>query len=47
LKIDTKDLNGRKKAENHRSIAIDRYSGFFTEIVNRYKNINEELTTDI
>lgn len=44
------DLNGRtKKAENHRSIKkqLDRYSNFFTEIVNRYKNINEELTIDI
>ena len=44
------DLNGRtQKAENHRSIKkqLDRYSGFFTEIVNRYKNINEELTTDV
>lgn len=44
------DLNGRtKRAEIHRSIKkqLDQYSGFFTEIVNRYKNINEELTTDI
>lgn len=44
------DLNGRtKKAEVHRSIKkqLDRYSGFFTEMVNRYKNINEELTIDI
>ena len=44
------DLNGRtQKAENHRSIKkqLDRYSGFFTEIVNRYKNINEDLTLDI
>lgn len=44
------DSNGRtKKSENHRSIKkqLDRYSSFFTEIVNRYKNINEELTTDI
>jgi len=44
------DLNGRtKRAENHRSIKkqLDRYSSFFTEIVNRYKNINEELTTDV
>ena len=44
------DLNGRtKKAENHRSIKkqLDRYSSFFTEIVNRYKNINEDLTLDI
>ena len=44
------DLNGRtKKSENHRSIKkqLDRYSSFFTEIVNRFKNINEELTTDI
>lgn len=44
------DLHGRtKKAENHRSIKkqLDRYSNFFTEIVNRYKNINEELTIDI
>ncbi|WP_392436496.1 hypothetical protein ACF3N7_05570 [Cruoricaptor ignavus] len=42
------DLNGRtKRAENHRSIKkqLDRCSGLFTEIVNRYKNINEELTT--
>lgn len=41
------DLNGRtKKAENHRSIKqqLDRYSSFFTQLVNRYKNINEELT---
>lgn len=44
------DLNGRtKRAENHRSIKkqIDRYSNFFTEIVNRYKNINEEFTLEI
>lgn len=44
------DLNGRtSKAENHRSIKkqLDRYSSFFVEIVNRYKNINEELTIDI
>lgn len=44
------DLNGRtKRAEIHRSIKmqLDRYSSFFTEIVNRYKNINEELTVDI
>lgn len=44
------DLNGRtKRAEIHRSIKkqLDRYSGFFSEIVNRYKNINEELTLNI
>ena len=44
------DLNGRtKRAEIHRSVKmqLDRYSSFFTEIVNRYKNINEELTVDI
>ncbi|WP_445432316.1 tyrosine-type recombinase/integrase [Chryseobacterium indoltheticum] len=44
------DLNGRtNRAEIHRSIKVqlDRYSSFFTEIVNRYKNINEELTVDI
>ena len=44
------DLNGRtRRAENHRSIKkqLDRYSGFFTEIVNRYKNINEELTLNL
>ncbi len=44
------DLNGRtKKAENHRSIKmqLDRYSSFFIEIVNRYKNINEELSVSI
>ena len=44
------DLNGRtKKAEVHRSIKkqLDRYSSFFTEIVNRYKNINEELSITI
>ncbi|SHK34318.1 phage integrase SAM-like domain-containing protein [Epilithonimonas mollis] len=44
------DLNGRtKRTEIHRSIKmqLDRYSSFFTEIVNRYKNINEELTVDI
>ncbi|MBT2623772.1 tyrosine-type recombinase/integrase [Chryseobacterium sp. ISL-6] len=44
------DINGRtKRAENHRSIKrqLDRYIGFFTEIVNRYKNIDEELTIDI
>jgi hypothetical protein len=44
------NINGRtKKAEHHRSIKnqLDRYSSFFIEIVNRYKNINEELTTDI
>ncbi|WP_312769885.1 tyrosine-type recombinase/integrase [Epilithonimonas sp.] len=44
------DLNGRtKRAEIHRSLKmqLDRYSSFFTEIVNRYKNINEELTVDI
>lgn len=43
------DLNGRtKRAEIHRSVKmqLDRYSSFFTEIVNRYKNINEELTVD-
>lgn len=43
------DLNGRTaKAENHRTIKkqLDRYSSFFYEIVNRYKNINEELTSD-
>lgn len=44
------DLNGRtKNAEIHRSVKmqLDRYSSFFTEIVNRYKNINEELTVNI
>ena len=44
------DLNGRtKRAENHRSIKkqLDRYSSFFTEIVNRYKNIREDLTLEI
>lgn len=44
------DINGRtKRAENHRSIKkqLDRYVGFFTEIVNRYKNIGEELTIDV
>ena len=44
------DLNGRtKRAENHRSIKkqLDRYSSFFTEIVNRYKNINEDLNVEI
>lgn len=44
------DLNGRTKtAENHRSMKmqLDRYSSFFTEIVNRYKNINEELTVNL
>lgn len=44
------DLNGRtQRAVNHRSIKkqLDRSSGFFTEIVNRYKNIDEELTIDI
>lgn len=44
------DLNGRtKKSENHRSIKkqLDRYSSFFTEVVNRYKNINEELSVGI
>lgn len=44
------DLNGRtKKAENHRTIKmqLDRYSSFFIEIVNRYKNINEELSINI
>jgi hypothetical protein len=44
------DLNGRsKRAEIHRSLKmqLDRYSSFFTEIVNRYKNISEELTVDI
>ncbi|KQT20290.1 integrase [Chryseobacterium sp. Leaf404] len=44
------DLNGRtKRAEIHRSVKmqLDRYSSFFTEIVNRYKNINEELTVDV
>lgn len=44
------DLNGRtQRAVNHRSIKkqLDRYCGFFTEIVNRYKNIDEELTIDI
>ncbi|UTX48925.1 tyrosine-type recombinase/integrase [Chryseobacterium sp. MA9] len=44
------DLNGRtKRAENHRSIKrqLNRYTTFFLEIVNRYKNIGEELTVDI
>jgi integrase len=44
------DINGRtKRAENHRGIKkqLDRYIGYFTEIVNRYKNIGEHLTTDI
>lgn len=44
------DLNGRtKRAENHRSIKkqLDRHSNFFSEVVNRYKNINEELTVDV
>lgn len=44
------DLNGRTtKAENHRTTKkqLDRYSSYFTEVVNRYKNINEELTIDI
>ncbi|UCA60236.1 site-specific integrase [Chryseobacterium rhizoplanae] len=44
------DLNGRtKRAENHRSIKrqLDRYTTFFLEIVNRYKNIGEELTVDV
>ncbi|KFC23257.1 site-specific integrase [Epilithonimonas lactis] len=44
------DINGRtKRAEIHRSVKmqLNRYSSFFTEIVNRYKNINEELTVDI
>ena len=44
------DLNGRTtKAENHRTIRkqLDRYSSYFVEIVNRYKNINEELTIDV
>ncbi len=44
------DINGRtKRAENHRGIKkqLDRYIGYFTEIVNRYKNIGEQLTTDI
>jgi len=44
------DLNGRTaRAENHRSVKkqLDRYSSFFLEIVNRYKNISEELTIDI
>ncbi|UOE40311.1 hypothetical protein MTP09_10355 [Chryseobacterium suipulveris] len=43
------DLNGRTaKSDNHRTIKkqLDRYSSTFTEIVNRYKNINEQLTTD-
>ncbi|MBS9767729.1 MAG: tyrosine-type recombinase/integrase [Flavobacteriaceae bacterium] len=44
------DLKGRtKKSENHRVISnqLNRYSTFFLEIVNRYKNIGEELTIDI
>lgn len=44
------DINGRtKRAENHRSIKkqLDRYVCFFTESVNRYKNIGEELTIDV
>ncbi|SFI55311.1 tyrosine-type recombinase/integrase [Halpernia frigidisoli] len=44
------DLNGRtKRSENHRSIKkqLDRYSSFFTEIVNRYKNINEDINVEI
>ena len=44
------DLNGRtKRAENHRSIKkqLDRYSSLFSELVNRYKNMNEELNINI
>ena len=44
------DLNGRtKRAENHRSIKkqLDRYSSLFAELVNRYKNMNEELNINI
>ncbi|MDO5655776.1 MAG: tyrosine-type recombinase/integrase [Flavobacteriaceae bacterium] len=44
------DLKGRtKKAENHRTInkQLNRYSDYFQEIVNRYKNVGEELTIDI
>ncbi len=44
------DLKGRtSRGENHRAIKkqMDRYSSFFLEIVNRYKNIGEELTVNI
>jgi len=42
-------LTGRNSvAEKHRSIKkqIDRYPNFFTEIINRYKNSNDEITID-
>jgi integrase len=34
-----------KNAEDHRTIKkqLDRYSNFFTEIINRYKNSNQEI----
>lgn len=44
------DLNGRtKRGDNHRSLKVqlDRYSSFFIEIVNRYKNFNEERTVNL
>ncbi len=42
-----KNLNGRgKDAEQNKAIKnqLNRYSGYFDEVVNRYKNIGEELT---
>lgn len=44
------NLNGRNKlAEKHRTInrQLNRYSDFFQQVVNQYKNIGEELTIDI
>jgi len=38
-----------KQAENHRTIKkqLDRYSIFFTELINRYKNSNQDIEIDI
>jgi len=44
------NLTGRSKdAEIQRTVKkqIDRYSNFFTEIINRYKNSNQEIDIDI
>jgi site-specific recombinase XerD len=43
------NLSGRKSEANTRRIIdsqISRYSNFFTELVNRYKSINEDLTIE-
>ena len=43
------NLSGRTKiADTHRSIKrqLDRYSNFFIEITNQYKNTNQEITIE-